>query len=66
MHLFDVVELVTDLPDEGLARGSVGTIVHVFHRPEVAYEVEFADEGGRTVATVALTADWVRVLEGGR
>jgi hypothetical protein len=56
----DVVELVTDLPDEGLAAGAVGTVVHVFDRPNRAYEVEFADDDGRTIAQIALTPDKVR------
>lgn len=61
MELYDVVELIVDLPDEGLATGSVGTVVHVFHEPNLAYEVEFADDEGRTVAMVPLTPDQVRL-----
>jgi hypothetical protein len=60
VDLYDVVELVTDLPAEGLTAGSVGTVVHVFDRPEPAYEIEFADDDGRTLATVALTSDKLR------
>ncbi|MGS2616628.1 DUF4926 domain-containing protein [Micromonospora sp. LZ34] len=60
MDLYDLVELTTDLPDERIPAGSVGTIVHVFQRPELAYEVEFADDDGRTLATVALTPDKLR------
>ncbi|MFG2103458.1 DUF4926 domain-containing protein [Micromonospora echinaurantiaca] len=60
MDLYDVVELTTDLPEERLAAGSVGTIVHVFERPELAYEVEFVDDDGRTIAAVALTPEKIR------
>jgi hypothetical protein len=54
VELLDVVTLVEDLPEEGLRAGSTGTIVHVFDRPQRAYEVEFLDEDGSTIATAAL------------
>jgi Domain of unknown function (DUF4926) len=57
----DVVTLTRDLPEQGLAAGAIGTVVHVFSKPNVAYEVEFADEDGRTKAMVTLTADQFRV-----
>ena len=60
MELYDTVELVTDLPDEGLTAGAVGAVVHVFEKPRRAYEVEFADENGRTIAQVALAPEQVR------
>ena len=60
MELYDVVELMTDLPAEGLTAGSVGTVVHIFHEPNLAYEVEFADDEGKTLAMVALTPDHLR------
>lgn len=60
MELHDVVELAADLPEEGLTAGSVGTIVYIFHEPNLAYEVEFADDQGRTLAMVALTPEQLR------
>jgi hypothetical protein len=62
VELHDVVELTTDLPGEGLTAGSVGTVVHIFHEPDIAYEVEFADDDGKTLAMVALAADHLRRL----
>ncbi|EMD8240173.1 DUF4926 domain-containing protein [Salmonella enterica] len=50
----DVVVLDEDLPDEGLAKGTVGTIVMVFDTPTLGYLVEFCDEEGRTIAMPAL------------
>jgi Domain of unknown function (DUF4926) len=52
LHLLDVVALVTDLPDEGLERGQVGTIVEALG-PDV-YEVEFSDNQGHTYASVPI------------
>ncbi|GAA3775311.1 DUF4926 domain-containing protein [Micromonospora maritima] len=60
MELYDLVQLRDALPEENLPAGAVGTIVHVFHRPDLAYEVEFTDEDGRTLSSVALTPDKVR------
>lgn len=50
------MRVVRDLPKHGLAQGAVGTIVHVFIRPDRAYEVEFCDAAGRTIAQIALPA----------
>jgi hypothetical protein len=56
----DVVTLTTDLPEDGLPAGSIGTVVHIFHRPHTAYEVEFTDADGSTTAMVTVTADQLR------
>jgi hypothetical protein len=50
----DVVRLVGERPRESLPAGAIGTIVSVFSSPEEAYEIEFCDENGRTIAQVAL------------
>ena len=52
IEMHSVVALVEDLPDKGLVRGQVGTVVETW-APGV-YEVEFFDAGGRTYAMVAL------------
>lgn len=66
MNLYDLVELKEALPEENLPPGAVGTIVHVFHRPQLAYEVEFTDEDGRTISSVALTPDKIRSARNNR
>jgi hypothetical protein len=60
IKLLDTVALTVDLPEEGLSRGLVGTVVEVF--PSGDYEVEFTDEDGRTVAQLALQPDQIMVL----
>ncbi len=52
IEMHSVVALLEDLPKEGLVRGQVGTVVEEW-TPGV-YEVEFADDKGRTYAMVAL------------
>ena len=56
----DVVTLTVDLPEDGLPAGATGTVVHIFHRPYTAYEVEFTDSDGTTTAMVTVTADQLR------
>ncbi len=60
MKLLDVVALIEDLPEVGLYRGQVGTIVEVYE-PEV-FEVEFSDTQGRTYALETLRSEQVMVL----
>lgn len=60
IHLLDVVALTEDLPERGLRRGQVGTVVEDL-APGV-FEVEFSDNQGRTYATLALRADQLLVL----
>jgi hypothetical protein len=60
MELLDVVVLLEDKPDDGLAAGSIGTIVHVFDRPRHAYEVEFVDDEGTTIATATFLPEEIR------
>lgn len=53
-ELFDGAELLTDLLGKGLRYGQAGTVVDVFTRPNEAYEVEFFDGEGRTIAMLPL------------
>ena len=55
IEMHAVVALTEDLPEEGLVRGQVGTVVDDW-APGV-YEVEFCDDNGRTYAMVALKAE---------
>ena len=59
-HEYDVVAVTSDVPEAGLARGQVGTIVHV-HSPQ-AFEVEFVDDEGRTYALCTLAASQLLLL----
>ncbi len=60
LHLLDAVALLEDLPQQGLSRGQVGTVVEAL-APEV-FEIEFSDNDGRTYASLALRADQLLVL----
>jgi hypothetical protein len=60
IRLLDVVALTTDVPDKGLVRGQVGTVIEVLG-PQV-YEIEFSDDSGRTYAQLPLRGDQLLVL----
>ncbi len=60
IEMHSVVALIEDLPEQGLVRGQVGTVVDIW-APDV-YEVEFSDDNGRAYAMVALKADQLMQL----
>jgi len=72
-ELFDTVELLVDLPEQGIHQGAMGAIVHCY--PDDTCEVEFANKDGETLALCTLspaqfivvwraeTKTWVPVAE---
>jgi len=60
VDILDVAALTEDLPERGLYRGQVGTVVEILE-PGV-FEVEFSDDEGRAYALVALKAEQLLVL----
>ena len=60
IRLLDVVALTSDLPEKGLVRGQVGTVVE-FLAPD-AYEVEFSDDEGRAYAQLPLRDQDLMIL----
>lgn len=57
----DSVVLINDLPEHGLEKGDIGTVVLV-HRNGEGYEVEFMTLHGETVAVVSLFASQIRPI----
>lgn len=55
LEMLAVVALLQDVPEHGLVRGQVGTVVEDL-APGV-YEVEVGDDDGRTYAMASLQAD---------
>jgi catabolite regulation protein CreA len=58
--LLDVVALTADVPDSGLVRGQVGTVVEVLS--EDTFEIEFVDDAGLTYALCPIPAASLMVL----
>ncbi len=59
IRVLDVIALTEDLPDEGLLRGHVGTVVEILAD---AFEVEFSDDKGHSYAQLALPRRFLLVL----
>ena len=60
IRVLDIVALTEDVPDHGLQRGQVGTIVESLG-PGI-YEVEFVDNDGHTYAMLPLKSSQLLVL----
>ncbi len=56
-----IVVLNSDMPDAGLHAGDVGAIVHVYGQGK-AYEVEFIDGDGTTIALMTLVSREIRPI----
>jgi Domain of unknown function (DUF4926) len=63
MKELDIVVLKKHLAENGLKRGDVGTVVHVYELQR-AFEVEFMTGKGSTVAVVTLSDNDVRPIGG--
>ena len=61
MKLLDTVILLEDNPEKNLTRDAIGTIAYVL--AEDVFEVEFADDEGRTQTLVALPATALEVVD---
>ncbi len=62
---YDVVELIADISGLSLVRGMRGTVLIVFNEPglPLAYEIEFIDKEGNTIALETLSHDIVRKVK---
>lgn len=61
LPLFSEVRLITDrYKDDGLKIGDLGVIVEVYG--DEAYEVDFSDEQGITIACLAVQKDEVELM----
>lgn len=60
IEVLNVIALTADLPDRGLVRGQVGTVVEQLS-PEV-FEVEFSDDRGKTYALCPVSAERMMIL----
>ena len=60
LKLLDVVAITVDIPEQGIFRGNVGTIVELLALG--VFEVEFVDNEGRTYAELPLRAAQLMLL----
>jgi hypothetical protein len=57
---FDVVALIEPWPEQGLDAGVWGTVIAV--HPGLAYEVEFTERDGSTLATLSVPQDKLELV----
>jgi hypothetical protein len=55
----DCVVLTSDLPEEKLKAGDVGTVIHI-HKGGAAYEVEFTTLAGSTLTVATIGSKQLR------
>jgi hypothetical protein len=60
IKILDLVALIEAIPEHGLRRGEVGTVVEWWK--DGAYEVEFSDDSGEAYAFVTLRSDQMMPL----
>lgn len=60
IKILDVVALLADRPMEKLLRGQIGTVVESYGNGE--FEVEFADNNGKTIALLTLSPEEIMLL----
>jgi hypothetical protein len=58
---FDTVVLTENILEKKLTKGMIGAIIEVYKTPDSAYEVEFCDLNGRTIAVVALLPSQIKI-----
>ena len=63
LKLHDTVRTTIDLPSHNIRKGSIGAIVSILEHPQLAYEVEFTDNAGRTIAELALLPEQVELVK---
>ncbi|HVG29275.1 MAG TPA: DUF4926 domain-containing protein [Pyrinomonadaceae bacterium] len=60
IKVLDVVAVTEDVPEHGLRRGEVGTVVDRWK--DGVFEVEFSDDTGEAYAFAALRSDQLLLL----
>ncbi len=61
-ELFETVVATANMPDHQVLAGDLGTIVEIYHSPDLAYEVEFVNPDGSTRALLTLAPAQLRKL----
>ena len=59
----EIVALTRGIPDYKLKIGDIGTVVHRY-KEEIAFEVEFVNAEGETIAVLTLDRDSIRPITG--
>jgi len=58
----EIVRTLIDFPEHGIKKNEVGTVVHIFHVPCEAYEIEFINNDGSTKAEFAILPEHIELV----
>ena len=61
-NLLETVIAKMSVPEENVLAGDLGTIVEIYKKPKLAYEVEFVDPDGTTRALLTMSPNQLRKL----
>ena len=61
-ELLETIIATVNLPEHQVLAGDLGTIVEVYTKPGIAYDVEFVNPDGTTRALLTLAPDQLRRL----
>jgi hypothetical protein len=59
----DIFKLNIDIPENGLQKGAIGTVLQDIESTPQGYEVEFVDEEGYTIAQIYLLEKFMDFAE---
>jgi len=62
IRILETIIVTANFPDHQVLAGDLGTIVEIYNKPRLAYEVEFVNPDGSTRALLTLLPDQVRRL----
>ncbi len=62
LKILDLVVAAVNIPDHKILAGDLGTIVEIYAKPALAYEVEFVNADGSTRALLTLAPDQIRQI----
>jgi hypothetical protein len=63
LKILDLVVAAVNIPDHKILAGDLGTIVEIYTKPVLAYEVEFVNaDGSTTRALLTLAPDQIRQI----
>jgi hypothetical protein len=60
-NILDVVELIKDIPEQGISKGDRGTILEVYNEQD--FEVEVVNNNGKTFFLGTLSRDFFKLYK---
>jgi ATP-dependent exoDNAse (exonuclease V) alpha subunit len=62
LKILDTIIITVNIPDHRVLAGDIGTVVEIYTKPHLAFDVEFVNPDGSTRALLTLAPEQVRPL----